>query len=113
MNNNFDELAKGMAQSVTRRGALKRFSVGLVGMALACLGLPRSANAGTIKSGAKIKHGYCLVDISTGLFSGYCGDCETGAYVGSPQCPFGAKPATFTPCKGGVLGLISSTKCQF
>jgi len=35
MNNQFDELAKGMAQSVTRRGALKKFGVGLAGMALA------------------------------------------------------------------------------
>jgi len=35
MNNRFDELTKTMAQSVTRRGALKRFGVGLAGMALA------------------------------------------------------------------------------
>src|SRR5437667_12427 len=39
MNNQFDELAKGMAQSVTRRAALKKFGVGLAGMALACFGL--------------------------------------------------------------------------
>ena len=34
MNRSFDELAKGLAQSVTRRRALKRFGVGLPGMAL-------------------------------------------------------------------------------
>jgi hypothetical protein len=39
MNNKFDELAKGMAQSVTRRQALKKFGVSLAGMALACFGL--------------------------------------------------------------------------
>src|SRR5215472_7565403 len=39
MNNKFDDLAKGLAQSVTRRQALKRFSLGLAGMALACFGL--------------------------------------------------------------------------
>jgi hypothetical protein len=33
MNNKFDELAKGLAQSVTRRQALKRFGVGLEGLA--------------------------------------------------------------------------------
>jgi prepilin-type N-terminal cleavage/methylation domain-containing protein/prepilin-type processing-associated H-X9-DG protein len=33
MNNQLDELAKGLAQSVTRRQALKRFGVGLAGMA--------------------------------------------------------------------------------
>jgi hypothetical protein len=46
MNNKFDELAKGMAQSVTRRGALKKFGVGLAGMALACFGLASIAQAG-------------------------------------------------------------------
>ena len=39
MNNKFDQLAKGLAQSVTRRQALKKFGFGLAGMALACYGL--------------------------------------------------------------------------
>src|SRR5258708_32669204 len=39
MSNKFDELAKGLAQSVTRRQAFKKFGVGLAGMALACFGL--------------------------------------------------------------------------
>src|SRR5438445_5946334 len=38
MSNQFDELAKGLAQSVTRRQALKKFGVGIAGMALACFG---------------------------------------------------------------------------
>ena len=45
MNDKFDELAKGMAQSVTRRGALKKFGVGLTGLALASLGLSRAESA--------------------------------------------------------------------
>ncbi len=45
MNNTFDELTKGLAQSVTRRQALKRFGVGLAGMALACFGLANNTNA--------------------------------------------------------------------
>ncbi len=45
MNNRFDELAKGLAQSVTRRQAFKRFSVGLAGMAVGCLGLGNRAEA--------------------------------------------------------------------
>ena len=45
MNERFDELAKGMAQSVTRRSALREFSVGLVGIALAVLGLAGPAEA--------------------------------------------------------------------
>ena len=45
MNDNFDELAKGLARSVTRRSALKKFGVGLAGIALASLGLVNRAHA--------------------------------------------------------------------
>ena len=45
MNTQFDELAKGLAQSVTRRGALKKFGVGLADIALASLGLANKAEA--------------------------------------------------------------------
>jgi len=48
MNNQFDELTKSLAQSVTRRGALKKFGVGLAGMALACLGLANKAEAAKV-----------------------------------------------------------------
>jgi hypothetical protein len=43
----FDELAKGMAQSATRRQALEKFGPGLAGMALACFGPAGTAAAGT------------------------------------------------------------------
>ena len=46
MNNQFDEITKSLAQSVTRRTALKKFGIGLAGMALACFGLANKANAG-------------------------------------------------------------------
>src|SRR5215471_18206096 len=39
MNNTFDESTKAMAQSVTRRGALKRLGLGCAGLALARFGL--------------------------------------------------------------------------
>ena len=45
MNNKFDELAKNMAQSVTRRGALKKFGAGLAGIAIATLGFASDAKA--------------------------------------------------------------------
>jgi hypothetical protein len=45
MNDKFDELTKQMTQSVTRRGALKKFGVGLASMALACFGLAKRAEA--------------------------------------------------------------------
>jgi len=53
MNNKFDELAKGLAQSTTRRQALKKFGVGLAGMALACFGLANKAEAGKKTCGRK------------------------------------------------------------
>jgi hypothetical protein len=43
MNNKFDELTKAMAQFVTRRRALKKFGVGLAGMALIWLALYSNA----------------------------------------------------------------------
>jgi hypothetical protein len=45
MNNRFDELAKHLAQSVTRRGALKKFGLGLAGVVLASLGLANKGRA--------------------------------------------------------------------
>ena len=46
MNDKFDELAKNMAQSVTRRGALKKFGFGPDGIALASVELANQARAG-------------------------------------------------------------------
>src|SRR5215472_19275188 len=49
MNNQFDELTKQLAQSVVRRAALKKFGVGLAGIALVCLtALFTSASAATL-----------------------------------------------------------------
>ena len=46
MNDKFDELAKSMAQSVNRRGALKRFGAGVASVVLASVGLTNEAQAG-------------------------------------------------------------------
>src|SRR5438093_8463861 len=49
MNNKFDEFTKNLAQSVTRRAALRKFGVSLPGMALACwLALPTGASASSL-----------------------------------------------------------------
>jgi len=45
MNETFDELTKNMAQSTTRRGALKKFGLGLASLGLAWLGLANKAKA--------------------------------------------------------------------
>src|SRR6516162_4722632 len=104
MNNKFDELTKSMAQSVTRRAALKKFGVGLAGMALACFGLANKAKATTVT-------GYCEAAVFGGFhgpthtsFTGYCIglDPRNGACVSSysADCPEGknAGPVGGTGC---------------
>jgi hypothetical protein len=60
MNNKFDELTKSMAQSVTRRQLLKKFSLGVAGMALACFGLASRVQAA--KNGCKAGGQQCAQD---------------------------------------------------
>jgi hypothetical protein len=45
MNDKFDELAKGLARSATRRQALRHFGAGIASAALASLGLAARAHA--------------------------------------------------------------------
>jgi len=61
MNAKFDELTKQMARSVTRRHALKKFGVGLAGIALACFGLadrvearPKTCSARSVHYGSRL-----------------------------------------------------------
>ena len=66
MSNKFDELTKNLAQAVTRRAALKKFGLGLAGMALACFGFAKKAEAGSCKPGGSICHD------NSECCSGYC-----------------------------------------
>ena len=68
MNHKFDELTKSMAQSVTRRAALKKFGLGLAGMALACFGLANKAEA---------KNGCLPSGTSCNVFKQGAGSCLT------------------------------------
>ena len=62
MNTKFDELTKAMAQSVTRRSALKKFGVGLAGMALAWFGLANKAGGKRNEDcETMINHGWQMV----------------------------------------------------
>ena len=78
MNNQFDELSKSLAQSVTRRQAFKKFGVGLAGMALACFGLANKANAGkNCVSNADCQgntccYGFCCPEGKSICCLGYC-----------------------------------------
>ena len=55
MKNQFDELAKAMAQPVARRAALKKFGVGAAVALLAAFGLAPRAQAGNLPYGAMCK----------------------------------------------------------
>ena len=66
MNYKFDQLAQGVAQSVTRRQALKRFAGGLAAMALAVFGLSSKADQTCVPSGE-----FC----GNGVPGGNCGRC--------------------------------------
>ena len=62
MNDQFDELTKNLAQSVTRRAALKKLGVGLAGITFATLGLTNSAEARNVSQHACANRcrNYCL-----------------------------------------------------
>jgi hypothetical protein len=117
MNNQFDELTKNLAQSVTRRGALKKFGLGLAGMALACFGVTNKVNAatyvgycearrspyrGTILNGNKwVLTGACIgIDAATGTcVSMTSRSCQTGGLVAPGKAtPCGSDWSTKNPC---------------
>jgi hypothetical protein len=78
MNNPFDELTKDLAQSVTRRGAVKKFGVGLAGMALACLGgLASKAQAG---DRAELCRNCVNVCVASGFSHNYCRQRECSIF---------------------------------
>ena len=81
MNHKFDELTKSLAQSVTRRAALKKFGLGLAGMALACFGLVNKAEAGCLPS-------LYLCKNNSDCCSGQCVSPKKGKEGGLPQGKF-------------------------
>ena len=79
MNNQFDELTKSLAQSVTRRAALKRFGAGLAGMALACFGLANRAQADPKPPTSCLPRGSVCKNH---------GDCCSGSCPSTPRSKF-------------------------
>ncbi len=91
MNDKFDELTRQLAQSTTRRQALKKFGVGLAGMVLACFGLPNQTSAG-------VRGGYCAV--YGGVYDGRCVDLISCTGRSSRSCHPGRLPGAVVsnPC---------------
>ena len=85
MNHKFDELAKGVARSISQREALGRFGGGILGAVLATLGVANKAEA----KGAST---CCTYDV-------YC--YETGKVRVNFCAPAGEScPSSYTPCLG-------------
>jgi hypothetical protein len=80
MNNKFDELTKNLAQSVTRRAALKKFGAGLAGMALAAFGLVNKADGRSkpcLPWGSACRHHVdCCSKICSGGYGGFPRYCS-------------------------------------
>jgi hypothetical protein len=101
MNEQFDELAKALAQGVSRREALRLVAGGLAGALLASLGYQR-AWAGSVDCGqfcgarfnartAKKQFGKCAVS---------CDDCQAG---GGTPCSASRTMGTVTCCSSGQV----------
>src|SRR5512136_2252460 len=69
-NDRFDELTKGLAQSVTRRAALKRFGVGLAALALARFLVGPAAAQVALRPPVEISFPNPLVGCDNGLNPG-------------------------------------------
>ena len=89
MNNKFDELAKGLAQSVTRRKALRRFGAGLAGIVLVSLGLANKADA---QATGKCHAWRCCCGYEGRPYVAYsCGNVKPGGRchsLGSVDCSY-------------------------
>ena len=118
MNNKFDELTKGLAQSVTRRAALKKFGVGLAAVIAGSLGIKRA--------GANPRqHGYCQADPFTldgpVTYTGQCVDPTTCQAVASSRCTGTAKNTVnlfydttgSTGCLSSLWPIDLNKKCYF
>ena len=113
MNNKFDELTKCLAQSVTRRGALKKFAGGVVAALAASLGVRSVSAAPPAK-----KIGYCeVVGFDSGpYYDGTCWDPVTCQYGTSSDCS-GRTTRNIqiesNPCNPGPVGIDYKKRCSF
>src|SRR5262245_1394477 len=119
MNNKFDELTKSMAQSVTRRGALKRFGLGLAGMALACFGLASKAGAARPQRAyCQVRHTITFDQHPHWVYTGLCVDSHGCATAASADCPAngtleGDTSANQSGCGGLYSAYDTSKRCSF
>lgn len=125
MDKQFDELSKSLAEGVSRRDALRKFALGLMGVLLATLGLGSTAWAGGQRCGSDAQCGgspnaccnHVCVNLQTDPNNcGACGNvCASGVCclgqccpAATPHCVNGvcsACPAGQTLCNGTCVNL--------
>src|SRR3954462_13429968 len=82
--NKFDELTKAMAQSVTRRAPVKKFGLGIAGMALACFGRTNKAAPAARQTFCQISGAFFTNDL---YYTGACLDINGCGWSPSADCP--------------------------
>ena len=109
MNNKFDELAKGLAQSVTRREMFRKLGGVIVGTFTVWLGLDRvsAASGNTIKGVCQVQPNLACGDCW--YYSGICIDPTTCQAGYSSQC--GGKANKVSMACGQVW--VGSKGCSF
>jgi hypothetical protein len=85
MNNKFDELAKGLARSVTRRQAIRRFGVGLATALISSFGLVRNSYAGK-QCGSSAD---CHSSKNNICHNGQCVSCVLRSQICNCSAPYG------------------------
>jgi hypothetical protein len=114
LNNHFDELTKTMAQSLTRRAALRKFGIGLAGMALAGSGLANKALA-TPRTGYCVTLGTSFEGRSF-IYTGICVETTTCRSGTSLQCTGKPKRKSIVAnlCDSShITGIDTSNPCSF
>jgi hypothetical protein len=109
MNNEFDELAKGLAQSVTRRQAFKKLGLAIFGALTASLGLERTSAAQGHQGVCEVRPNIAVAGTYT--YTGRCVDPTTCLWGFSSRCPQGQVTKHSAPQTCGLW--VVSKGCSF
>lgn len=122
MEHQFDELAKALAEGMSRREALRRVGGGLAAALLVSLGWSREAWGETraacksLCAGLKGKHGNQCISVCMSCSSASCVTGSPGAKTclhctGGKICSNGTCecPLTLSPCDGGCVDTATDT----
>jgi hypothetical protein len=110
MNNKFDELAKGLARSVTRRQAFKRFGLAICGALTASLGLEKTSAAPGQKGVCEVTPTLLAGGDKAYVYTGRCINPTICSGDFSSNCPQDQK-ARFVQLACGIF--LNNKGCSF